>query len=127
MQRHNLIFDSPFRNKAIDSHWAQLPNAVSVIARLDQLTATIWIAFVLTCMSTTITIPDTALCGIAQLKQEIALSLYRQSKLSLSQARRFADMDRTDFESLLFSRQIPIYDVDEFEKDLETLNFEDAS
>ena len=76
-------------------------------------------------MSVTITIPDSVMASAriseSELKQEIALILYQQSKLTLSQARRFADMSRPDFKRLLVSREIAIYDVAEFEKDLETL------
>ena len=76
-------------------------------------------------MSVTITIPDSVMASAdmseSELKQEIALVFYRQSKLTLSQARQFADMSRPDFKRLLVRREMAIYDVAEFEKDLETL------
>lgn len=73
----------------------------------------------------TITIPDSVLTASriteSEVKQELALVLYQQSRLTLAQARRLADMSRYDFQCLLASRKIPIYDVAEFEKDLKTL------
>ncbi len=76
-------------------------------------------------MSVTITIPDSVLTSARlsehELKQEIALMLYQQSRLTLAQSRRLADMSRPAFMQLLASRKISIYDVAEFEKDLETL------
>ena len=76
-------------------------------------------------MSVTITIPDemvtSARISESELKQEIALMLYQQSRLTLAQARRLAEMERAEFQRLLASRKIPIYDVAEFEKDLENL------
>ena len=76
-------------------------------------------------MSVTITIPDSVMASAdmseSELKQEIALVFYQQSKLTLSQARQFADMSRPDFKRLLVRREMAIYDVAEFEKDLETL------
>ena len=76
-------------------------------------------------MSLTITIPDSVLAASpiteSEVKQELALVLYQQSRLTLAQARRLANMSRYDFKCLLASREIPIYDITEFEKDLETL------
>jgi predicted HTH domain antitoxin len=76
-------------------------------------------------MSVTITIPDSALeaaqMSASELKQEVALMLYQQSRLTLAQARRLAEMERAEFQQLLANRKIPIYDVPEFEKDLENL------
>lgn len=76
-------------------------------------------------MSITITIPDSVMTSAriseTELKQEIALMLYQQSRLTLSQARKLADMSRPEFKHLIASRKISIYDVAEFEKDLETL------
>jgi predicted HTH domain antitoxin len=57
-----------------------------------------------------------------ELKQEIAVLLFQKEKLTLAQASQFAGMNRIQFQHLLASRQIPIhYDVEEFDKDLETL------
>ena len=76
-------------------------------------------------MSVTITIPDSVLTSARlsehELKQEIALMLYQQSRLTLAQSRRLAGMSRPAFMQLLASRKISIYDVAEFEEDLTTL------
>ena len=76
-------------------------------------------------MSITITIPDSVMTSAqmneAELKQEIALMLYQQSRLTLAQARRFADMRRPAFKCLLASRKIPLYDVADYREDVETL------
>ena len=76
-------------------------------------------------MGITITIPDSVMTSAqmneAELKQEIALMLYQQSKLTLAQARRFAEMSRPAFKRLLASRKIPLYDVADYREDVETL------
>ena len=57
-----------------------------------------------------------------ELKQEIAVLLFRKEKLTLGQASSLAGMTQLQFQQLLASRQIPIhYEVKEFEQDLETL------
>lgn len=61
--------------------------------------------------------------SIPELKQEIAIMLFQKEKLSLAYASKFAGMDRLQFQHLLASRRIPLhYDVEDFEKDLDTLN-----
>jgi predicted HTH domain antitoxin len=57
-----------------------------------------------------------------ELKQEIAVLLFRKEKLTLSQASRLAAMNRLQFQHLLASRGIPVhYDTAEFEEDLKNL------
>ena len=57
-----------------------------------------------------------------EFKLEIAVWLFQKEKMTLAQASHFAGMNRIQFQHLLASRQIPIhYDVEEFDKDLETL------
>jgi len=57
-----------------------------------------------------------------ELRQEIAILLFQKEKLSLAQASKLARMNRIQFQHLLASRQIPIhYDVEDFDRDLETL------
>lgn len=73
-----------------------------------------------------LTIPDSVLQSArmseAELKQEIAVLLFAQDKLTLSQASRLAGMDRFKFQHLLASRGIPVhYEVEDLEQDLETL------
>jgi predicted HTH domain antitoxin len=60
--------------------------------------------------------------GEAELRQELALLLYAQERLTLAQAARLADMPRFRFQHLTASRGLTIhYDVPELEKDLENL------
>lgn len=57
-----------------------------------------------------------------ELKQEIAVMLYSQDRLTLTQAAQVAEMSPFAFQHLLASREIgPHYDVDDFEEDMETL------
>jgi len=57
-----------------------------------------------------------------ELRQELALTLFQQERLTLSQASRVAEMTQLAFQALLAERQIPIhYGVEEFREDLRTL------
>ena len=57
-----------------------------------------------------------------ELKQELALTLFQQERLTLAQASRLAEMSQLAFQALLAERQIPIhYGVDEFHEDLRSL------
>lgn len=76
--------------------------------------------------TTKIEIPETILQATrmtpAELKIELALTLFQQEKLSFGKARELAEMDFWSFQQLLGSRGIaPHYDVEELEADLETL------
>jgi predicted HTH domain antitoxin len=56
------------------------------------------------------------------MRQETAILLFEQEKMTLAQAARFAGMERLAFQQLLASRGLSIhYDVAEFEEDLKTL------
>lgn len=73
-----------------------------------------------------ITIPDeilnSAQLSEADLKVELAISLYQQRKLSTGQARRLAEMNLLEFRREISSRGISVnYDVEDFEADMETL------
>jgi len=73
-----------------------------------------------------VTIPDEVLVAARmsepELRQELALTLFRQERLTLAQASRLAGMGQLDFQSLLAERQIPIhYGVEEFREDLRTV------
>ena len=58
-----------------------------------------------------------------ELKQELALTLFQQERLTLAQASHLAEMSQLAFQSLLAERQIPIhYGVQEFREDLRTLS-----
>ena len=62
-----------------------------------------------------------------ELRREIAVMLFEKEKLTLAKAARLAGMTRIDFQRLLASRRIPIhYDVEDLERDLETLEAIDA-
>lgn len=59
----------------------------------------------------------------AELRLELAITLFQQGKLSFGKAREMADMDAWTFQQLLGSRGIsPHYDLPEYEEDLTTLN-----
>lgn len=73
-----------------------------------------------------VVIPDETLYAAhltaAELKQELAVLLFRQDRLTLMQAAALAEMRPVPFQHLLASRGIPPhYDVPEFEQDLTTL------
>ena len=58
----------------------------------------------------------------AELKQELAVYLFQQGKLSFGKAREMADMSAWDFQFVLGSRKIPVhYDLEDYEEDRETL------
>ena len=58
----------------------------------------------------------------SELKQELALALFQQERLTLAQASRLAETTQLEFQALLAERRIPIhYGVEEFREDLQTL------
>ncbi len=58
----------------------------------------------------------------SELRQELALALFEQERLTLAQASSLAEMTQLAFQALLAERQIPIhYGVEEFREDLRTL------
>jgi predicted HTH domain antitoxin len=74
----------------------------------------------------TIEIPESVALALqmtaAELRTELAVSLFQQGKLSFGKAREMADMDFWRFQQLLGSRGIsPHYDIEEYERDLKTL------
>lgn len=59
----------------------------------------------------------------AELRVELAITLFQGNKLSFGKAREMADMDVWTFQQLLGSRGIsPHYDVSDYEEDIETLS-----
>ena len=59
----------------------------------------------------------------AEIRRELAATLFEREKLTLAQASRLAEMDILEFQQLLANREIPIhYDIAEFEEDLATLH-----
>ena len=56
------------------------------------------------------------------LRQELAIALFQQGKLSFGKAREMADLTVWAFQQLLGSRGVPIhYDITDYEEDLDTL------
>ena len=68
-----------------------------------------------------IELPDLGLSE-QEIKQELALSLYQQEKVSLARAAALAGMTRIEFQQLLASRELPIhYDADMVSEDIHNL------
>lgn len=58
----------------------------------------------------------------AELRQEIAVMLFRQERFTLGQASRFAEMSQLQFQRLLGSRHIALhYDLAELQEDVKSL------
>ena len=76
-------------------------------------------------MSVTITIPDSVANSAhlteAEVRQELAITLYQRKRLTLAQARQITNLTRLEFQRLLSSRRIEIYGVEDLEKDVENL------
>jgi len=61
-----------------------------------------------------------------ELKQELALTLFQQERLTLAQASRLAGLGQLAFQALMAERRIPIhYGVAEFREDLQALRLTD--
>jgi len=57
-----------------------------------------------------------------ELRQELAIHLFQQGRLSFGKARELAGMTAWAFQQLLGVRRIPVhYDVEDYEQDLNTL------
>jgi predicted HTH domain antitoxin len=57
-----------------------------------------------------------------ELKQELAVTLFQQDRLTLAEASRFAGMNQLAFQAILANRQIPIhYGVEELCEDVRSL------
>ncbi len=67
-------------------------------------------------------IMDSARLTIAEMKTELAISLYAQGRLSVGKARELADMSLWEFRQLLAFRRIsPHYDESDLNDDMATL------
>jgi predicted HTH domain antitoxin len=65
---------------------------------------------------------DSARLTMAELKVELAISLYAQQRLSFGKARELAELSVWAFRQLLASRHIaPHYDAADLEDDIHTL------
>lgn len=56
-----------------------------------------------------------------QLRLEIAVAMFKEGVFTMAQARKFAKMERLDFFYELGRRKIPLFSVEELEKDIENL------
>ena len=66
---------------------------------------------------------DSARLTSAEIKTEIAVSLYTQGRLSIGKAHELAKMSLWESRQLLASRHIsPHYDIPEFDEDVNTLH-----
>jgi predicted HTH domain antitoxin len=66
---------------------------------------------------------DSSRLSLQDIKQELALTLYAQGRLSLGKAREFAGLTLVEFRQILAFRHIPAnYGEDELSEDLETLS-----
>ncbi len=66
---------------------------------------------------------DSARLSAAEIKQELALSLYTQRRLSLGKARELAELSLWEFRQLLGMRRIgPHFDSDDLAEDLATID-----
>jgi predicted HTH domain antitoxin len=71
---------------------------------------------------------DSARLSPEALKQELAISLYAQRRLSIGKARELAGMSLWQFRQLLASRELPAhYDETELLEDLDTVSNWDRS
>ena len=65
---------------------------------------------------------DSSRLTIDELRLELAISLYRQNRLSIGKARDLAGMSLWQFRQLIASRQIePHYDLADLEEDMAIL------
>jgi len=66
--------------------------------------------------------PQAARISAPELRQEIALALFQQERLTFAQASRLAEVIQLRFQAILAERKIPIhYGVEEFREDLRSL------
>jgi predicted HTH domain antitoxin len=65
---------------------------------------------------------DSARMSVTELKQEMAIHLYAEGRLSVGKARELADMSLWEFRQLLTSRRIPVhYTENDLADDVATL------
>ena len=58
-----------------------------------------------------------------ELRLELAVTLFREDRLTLAQASRLAETDQFAFQSVLADREIPVhYGIEEFHEDLRTID-----
>ncbi|OUC15695.1 MAG: hypothetical protein B0A82_05350 [Alkalinema sp. CACIAM 70d] len=76
-------------------------------------------------MQITIDLPDALEISEADLRTELAISLFQQERITLGTASQLAGLHQIEFQQLIGSRGICIhYDVEELEQDLKSLHEE---
>ncbi|NJR62699.1 MAG: UPF0175 family protein [Cyanobacteria bacterium CRU_2_1] len=76
-------------------------------------------------MQITIDLPDALQISEADLRTELAISLFQQERITLGTASQLAGLHQIEFQQLIASRGICIhYDVEELEQDLKSLREE---
>ncbi|MBW4583331.1 MAG: UPF0175 family protein [Tildeniella nuda ZEHNDER 1965/U140] len=76
-------------------------------------------------MQITIDLPDHLQLTEADLRQELAIALFQQERITLGSASQLAGIHQIEFQRLIASRGINIhYDVDDLKQDLKSLREE---
>ncbi len=73
-------------------------------------------------MQITIDLPDALQITEAELRTELAISLFQQERITLGTASQLAGLHQIEFQQLIASRGICVhYDVEDLEQDLKSL------
>jgi predicted HTH domain antitoxin len=73
-------------------------------------------------MQITIDLPDALQISEADLRTELAISLFQQERITLGTASQLAGLHQIEFQRLIASRGICVhYDIEDLEQDLQSL------
>jgi predicted HTH domain antitoxin len=76
-------------------------------------------------MQITIDLPDALQISEADLRTELAISLFQQERITLGTASQLAGLHQIEFQRLIASRGICVhYDIEDLEQDLKSLREE---
>jgi predicted HTH domain antitoxin len=76
-------------------------------------------------MQITLDLPDALQISEADLRTELAISLFQQERITLGTASQLAGLHQIEFQQLIASRGICVhYDVEDLEQDLKSLREE---
>lgn len=76
-------------------------------------------------MQITIDLPDALQISEADLRIELAISLFQQERITLGTASQLAGLHQIEFQKLIASRGICVhYDIEDLEQDLKSLREE---
>jgi predicted HTH domain antitoxin len=76
-------------------------------------------------MQITIDLPDALQISEADVRTELAISLFQQDRITLGTASQLAGLHQIEFQQLIASRRICVhYDVEDLEQDLQSLREE---